>query len=439
MATKTLGLTGRDYSTLAAWATYVSALSLAANEILEVYNDGGAVADTAKVSVGGWTANGFSVTIRPASGQGIRDHANRLTNALRWNASNGAALTNSVGYDYGYAFTGANLVIQDLQFRTTAASASGCAQGRGSSVISRCIIWTSAGYAMPQTHACTVNDSLLVSANGGGIQVSGDSLVISNSTLASLSGAGTGIQQTYTQSIPPLVKNTVFFNFATDVQNTCTTGTTNNATSKASFGGTGWSTGGQTSVTSADFENVSSGTEDFRIKAGSTKLIGTGAASVGSGFDIVNTARSGSTPSIGAWEAASASGTPAGLATETDTALALAAKQIKAAGLASEADTALALTTSAGFDFHTAAGLIFGDLAGALTSLARQAAVNMVLRVYAVASPGSLVHESGTLTTGSNGRLPRFTHSSLSLGTNYHCMLIRASDGEVVSTKLTAT
>lgn len=134
-----------------------------------------------------------------------------------------------------------------------------------------------------------------------------------------------------------------------------------------------------------------------------------------------------------------ASGTPPGLATETDTALALAAKQIKPTGLATETDTALALTTAAGFDFHSAAGLIFGDLAGALTSLARQAAVNMVLRVYAVASPGSLVHESGTLTTGSNGRLPRFTHSSLSLGTNYHCMLIRASDGEIVSVKLPAT
>lgn len=140
-----------------------------------------------------------------------------------------------------------------------------------------------------------------------------------------------------------------------------------------------------------------------------------------------------------AFKAAGGGGTPVGLATETDTALALAAKQITATGLATETDTALALTTTAGFDFHTAAGLIFGDLAGALTGLAREASVSMVLRVYAVASPGSLVHESGTLTTDSNGRLPRFTHSSLSLGTSYICTFIRASDGEVVSTKLTAT
>lgn len=152
-------------------------------------------------------------------------------------------------------------------------------------------------------------------------------------------------------------------------------------------------------------------------------------------------------------------GTPPGIATEADTALALAAQQIKAVGLATETDialalagpasspvglatetdTALALTSPAGFDFHSAAGLIFGDLAGALTSLARQAAVNMVLRVYAVASPGALVVESGTLTTDSNGRLARFTHASLVAGTAYHCMLIRASDGEIVSAKIAAT
>lgn len=128
MATKTLGLTGRDYSTLAAWASYVNALSLSANEILEVYNDGGAVADTTSVVVGGWTANGFSVTMRPASGQGIKDNANKLTNALRWNASNGAALTTSIGYTYGYDFVGANLVIQDLQFRASASSSSATAR-----------------------------------------------------------------------------------------------------------------------------------------------------------------------------------------------------------------------------------------------------------------------------------------------------------------------
>ena len=92
----------------------------------------------------------------------------------------------------------------------------------------------------------------------------------------------------------------------------------------------------------------------------------------------------------------------------------------------------------AGFDFDTEAGLVFGDLAGALTGLARESAVGMVLRVYAVASPGALVHESGTLTTDANGRLARYEHASLGSGTAYHCMFIRSSDGEITSAKLTA-
>lgn len=318
MATKTLGLTGRDYSTLAAWATYVNALSLAANEILEVYNDGGPVSDTTSITIGGWTANGFSVTMRPASGQGFKDNANRLTNALRWNASNGAALTNSFSGDIAYKATGANLTIQDLQFKASNSGSSGCMQGRTSAVINRCIIWTAGNYVMPQTHACTINDSLLVHDNGGGIQVSGDSLVVSNCTIASIGGAGTGIQQSYTQSIPPLVKNTVLFNHTTDVQGTCASGTTNNATSKSAISGTGWGTNVQVNVSSADFTNVTAGSEDFRTASGSTKLIGTGASGVGSGSDVVNTTRSG-TYGIGAWQAAPPSGFAAGPTAEDAT------------------------------------------------------------------------------------------------------------------------
>lgn len=309
MATKTLGLTGRDYSTLAAWATYVNALNLAANEILEVYNDSGAVADTAAVAVGGWTANGFSVTMRPASGQGIKDNANKLTNALRWNASNGAALTNSVNYTNAYEFSGTNLVVEDLQFRATATSASSCAKVQTAGTASRCIFYRSAGsggYVVTQgASGFTINDSLLYGANSSGVQALSPSLVLNNCTIATITSGNTGIAQPY--SVAPVAKNCVLWNFTTDFQGTAGGASTNNATSKASFGGTGWGTSGQTSVTSGDFENVSSGTEDFRIATGSTKLINTGAASVGSGADVVNTTRTG-TLDIGAWESAGGGG-----------------------------------------------------------------------------------------------------------------------------------
>ena len=222
---------------------------------------------------------------------------------------------------------------------------------------------------------------------------------------------------------------------ATSASGTSTTPPLNSVTATvANTTLVGWITGGQT------FTQPSGMTARFnRTTNAQMNLCDLTVASAGATGAKNWTCTNADYTSFGFTIKGAAGGTPVGLATETDTALALTGSASQPPGIATETDTAFALTTTAGFDFHTATGLIFGDLAGALTSLAREASVSMVLRVYAVASPGSLVHESGTLTTGSNGRLPRFTHSSLNLGTSYHCMLIRASDGEIVSVKLPAT
>lgn len=104
--------------------------------------------------------------------------------------------------------------------------------------------------------------------------------------------------------------------------------------------------------------------------------------------------------------------------------------------------TSASFTTSAGtvygFDFDTATGLTFGDLAGALTSLARQTSVAIVARAYN-ASTGALVATSGTLTTDSNGRLPRWTDAALSNATAYTVTFTRSSDSEVCAARLTTT
>lgn len=307
MATKTLGLSGRDYSTLAAWAAYANALSLSANEILEVYNDGGPVADTTSITIGGWTANGFSVTIRPASGQGIRHNANKLTNAYRYNTANGAALTNSIGYADAYILNGANLIIEDLQFRASATAASSVMRGGAGAVISRCILYRPAGGVVyGQAANITLRDSLLLhGAGGNGLAVSGDNVDIDNCTLANLSGGGAGIQQTYTQSVPPRVRNTAFRGFTTAAQGTYRSGSTNNATTTASWTGTGIS--GTTSIADTEWESVTSSSEDFRLRSTASATMKTGGSTgVGSGSDGVATTRGVSNYSIGAWEAASA-------------------------------------------------------------------------------------------------------------------------------------
>lgn len=311
MATKSLGLTGRDYSTLAAWASYVNALSLSADEILEVYNDGGAVADTASVTVGGWTANGFSVTIRPASGHGIKDNPNKLTNALRWDSSNGAALTNSIAASHAYVFGGANLIVQDLQFRATSASAVSCvAVATHAITINRSILWQSAntsGKGLTQSSGSVILNDCLIYSKGDGVLCNDFNAVRANNCTIAGAGNGKGIKQPYAAG--PIIKNTSVIGFATDYEGASGTGSTNNATDKGTFGGTGFGTSGQTSIGASDFENLTAGTEDFRIKSGSTKLIDTGAASIGSGSDVVSTVRTG-TRDIGAWEASSSGSAP---------------------------------------------------------------------------------------------------------------------------------
>lgn len=104
--------------------------------------------------------------------------------------------------------------------------------------------------------------------------------------------------------------------------------------------------------------------------------------------------------------------------------------------------TSSSFTTSAatvyGFDLHTITGLVFGDLAGALTSLARQTGVAIVARAYN-ASTGALVATSGTLTTDSNGRLSRWQDAALANATAYVVTFTRSSDGEVCAARLTTT
>lgn len=309
MAIRTLGLTGRNYSTLAAAAAFFNAQSFAENEVLEVYNDGGPVADTVSITLGGWTANGFSLTIRPASGQGIRHNVNKLTNAYRYNTANGAALTNSIGYADAYILSGANLIVEDLQLRTTNNAASSCVRPSNGVIVRRSILWRNGGsYVVNQANNATFQDSLIVNgAGGGGISVNGDNLDIDNCTLANISGGGIGIQQSYTQAVPPRVRNTAFRGFTTAAQGTYRSGSTANATTTASWTGTGIS--GTTSIADTEWESVTASSEDFRLRTTASATMKTGGASgVGTGLDGVATTRGATNRSIGAWEAPGSGG-----------------------------------------------------------------------------------------------------------------------------------
>jgi hypothetical protein len=315
MATKSIGTTGRDYATMALWASYVNALSLSAPELGEVYNDG-TITDTAGVTLGGWTGGSVTntVTLRPASGQGIRDHANKLTNALRFNQSNGVAFTNSLYSGTVLTLSGAFLTLDGLQWKSTGSNNTGINASSATVTITNCILQNDtagSGRVISFNNTGSIENTLIIAtgaSSGGGIECASVSPTITGCTVVKLGTAsGTGIRRYSSGS--PVVKNTAVIGWTTDYSGTFSASSTNNATDKGAFGGTNVSTSGQVSIGSSDFENLSSGTADLRIKAGSTKLIDTG-ATAGSGVDIVNTTR-GATYDIGVWEyTAGGGGTP---------------------------------------------------------------------------------------------------------------------------------
>src|SRR4051812_34128745 len=98
MATKSIGATSRDYSTISGWAAYVNALSLSAAEVGECYNDS-EFTESSTVTFGGWTgaSRTNTVTLKCHSGQSFRDNSPQ-SHALRYNQSNGVAISNSVTF-----------------------------------------------------------------------------------------------------------------------------------------------------------------------------------------------------------------------------------------------------------------------------------------------------------------------------------------------------
>jgi len=199
--------------------------------------------------------------------------------------------------------------VSRLQFKKDDAYQSGFRLGGDSGAMSQCIM---------QMGAAPANEALVV-VTSGGISTVQNVLVLTTVISAGVTnGAGnnayanvtivtdsagtgkTGFAKTYGS---PTLRNVVVAGFATDYSGTAGT-CANNATDKGAFGGTNYGTSGQVSVVQAtEFQNVSAGTEDYRVKQStSVKLQNNGTATGTPTTDIVGQYRP-ATPTIGAWEA----------------------------------------------------------------------------------------------------------------------------------------
>lgn len=310
--TKSIGLTGRDYSTLAAYVSYLNGLgTFTDDQIGECYTDSGAIADTSAVTFTGVTKGGYTLTLRAATGQSFRDNASVQSNALKWNASNGAALTNSAT---AFASTILDLggcdTVSGLQFKGTASGYIGHLVKAGGAAIENCIVErvaTRANVYALYGFASLTNS--LVLSGWAGVRCDSTS-TLTDVTIAGYNNAAAGSGIRFNHHTNSVVKNVAVRGFTSDFIGTCSASSTNNATDKGSFGGTNFGTSGQVSITSAEWESVTAGSEDFRLAAGSTLLKDNG-ATTGPTNDIAGTARpQGSSYDIGCWELAAGGGGP---------------------------------------------------------------------------------------------------------------------------------
>lgn len=101
--------------------------------------------------------------------------------------------------------------------------------------------------------------------------------------------------------------------------------------------------------------------------------------------------------------------------------------------------TIAAAPVLAGFDLDTAAGCRIGNISGSLVGLG---AVSAGLQIVVHAkTPGTdtTVASSGTLTTNSSGRLPRWTHASLTVGNTYDLFFAQVNGGPPAVRRMVAT
>lgn len=330
MANKKIGLaTGgvRDFATMAAYSSYLNALTLTAPETFEVYNDGGPVADTTLVVLSGWAGGSSTNTVtgRPAAGQGFRDNTNVLTNALRFNAANGAALTNSTNAGGTGAYTfGSWVIIDGLQIATTHTGAPDAVALSANCTLRNSILSGSStgAYVLNMNGTgITLENSILYTSSAAaypGLHINASGGTVTNCLIVIPAGsASAAIKCDYATAV---FKNTVAYGGAADMSTAGAaggaTGSTNNATKSATFSNAVFGTAGQTNVTSADFVSLTAGAEDFRVASGSTKLKGNG-ATVGPTVGIRGNTRS-APYTIGADQYVGAAPTPSATVSYTE-------------------------------------------------------------------------------------------------------------------------
>lgn len=326
MATRTVGVGAGigtpDYSSIAAWWAALPA-TFTEDEILQV-RWASSANELLVTNVGYFTGknmNGFRAIIEPYPGEGFRDHPSLLTNALRYNANNGACIraNATAAKCLGFTSSGSTVrnrwTIRGLQFKLFT---SGSYQTAGLDLINCTenliennifegnvagsnLIFFDTSAVTDNVQVTTIRNNVFIAR--GNIQCAAylrrsgapDAYDIFDNTAINISGAvGTTIGlMVFNQYHNYRVFNNVALGFNEDFRMPAGSAIKldgYNATDKAS-GASGirtTATSQYSAVAADEFENVTSGSEDLRLKATATKCFNTGTDLYGLFNDIYN-------------------------------------------------------------------------------------------------------------------------------------------------------
>lgn len=306
---KSIGTSGRDYSTLQSWEDACPANLVSVDQIWkgECYNDS---EFTAGVTISGQTTDSTRyVWLTVAAGHSFMDHANVRTNALAYNVSNGVGIVGSGATDDIVIASSSYTLIERLQVKRTGTG--------GVYTANRCIAIAYSGNGSHirdciAQRACTqpkvaifgggnrVTNCAVLSSNGGvGIDTNDSGIVMNCSSVNTGTVGGIGVRVAYYAGT---VSNCVMTGWTTGT-NAASARQAYNATSDTTAAGTG----AVTSIVAADcFVDPAT---DLRLKAGSVLIDAGNTDATYAPNDISGTARgTGLDGDIGAWEYTSGGG-----------------------------------------------------------------------------------------------------------------------------------
>lgn len=313
---KTIGTSSRDYSTLQAWEDACPANLVSVDQIWkgEVYNDSEFLGDgTLMLDVAGQTTDATRyMWLTAASGQSFADHANKLTNPLKYDQSKGVGIRRTGSYANIFKFNAAvNFLCERLQFYYDSTYSSNYYipfQGHSLAVTTfkGCIYLSRRTTAIDIAGGIWVN-SLFVSL---GTSRTGNMIANVNSNVPSLynctivRASDLGTAEGTAVNTTGVVQNCAIFNFTTAIGGSPSS-TTYNASDLSSLPGSN----NVTSLTfGSQFTGTTSSAPDFSAKSGGGLVAGARDAGNTNDLDIIGQTRSTTTPTIGAWEFVSAGG-----------------------------------------------------------------------------------------------------------------------------------